>query len=66
MTLDVMDYINRHMISSVQNFRSLGGLEASNSLTGVGSLIVSRASSKGSWMTFLIPEWSLIDFGRQE
>ena len=60
MTLDVMDYINRHMISSVQNFRSLGGLEASN------SLIVSRASSKGSWMTFLIPEWSLDDFGRQE
>ena len=66
MTLDVMDYINRHMISSVQNFRSLVGLEASNSLTGVGSLIVSRASSKGSWMTFLIPEWSLNDFGRQE
>ena len=66
MTLDVMDYINRHMISSVQNFRSLGGLEASNSLTGVESLIVSRASSKGSWMTFLIPECSLNDFGRQE
>ena len=66
MTLDVMDYINRHMISSVQNFRSLGRLEASNSLTGVGSLIVSRASSKGSWMTFLIPECSLNDFGRQE
>jgi len=66
MTLDVMDYINRHMISSVQKFRSLGGLEASNSLTGVGSLIVSRASSKGSWMTFLIPEWNLNDFGRQE
>ena len=66
MTLDVMDYINRHMISSVQNFRSLGGLEASNSITGVGSLKVSRASSKGSWMTFLIPECSLNDFGRQE
>ena len=62
MTLDVMDYINRHMISSVQNFRSLGGLEASNSLTGVGSLIVSRASSKESWMIFLIPDWSLDDF----
>ena len=66
MTLDVMDYINRHMISSVQNFRSLGGLEASNSLTGVGSLIVSRASSKEPWMTFSIPEWSLNDFGRHE
>ena len=66
MTLDVMDFISRHMISSVQNFRFLGGLEASNSLTGVGSLIVSRASSKGSWMTLLIPEWSLNAFGRQE
>ena len=66
MTLDVMDFISRHMISSVQNFRFLGGLEASNSLTCVGSLIVSRASSKGSWMTFLIPECSLNDFGRQE
>ena len=66
MTLDVMDFVSRHMISSVQNFRFLGGLEASNSLTGVGSLIVSRASSKGSWMTFLIPECSLNDFGRQE
>ena len=66
MTLDVMDYIDRHMISSVQNLRSLGELEASNSLTGVGSLIVSRASSKESWMTFLSPEWSLNDFGRQE
>ena len=63
MTLDVMDYINRHMISSVQNFRSLGGLEASNSLTGVGSLIVSRASSKESWITFLIFQWRLDDFG---
>ena len=31
MTLDVMDYIDRHMISSVQNLRSLGELEASNS-----------------------------------
>ena len=66
MTLDVMDYINRHMISSVQNFRSLGGLEASNSLTGVGSLIVSRASSKGSWRTFLIHEWRLDHLGRNE
>ena len=66
MTLDVMDFISRHMISSVQNFRFLGGLEASNSLTGVGSLIVSSASSKGSWMTFLIPECILNDFGRQE
>ena len=66
MTLDVMDFISRHMFSYVQNFRFLGGLEASNSLTGVGSLIVSRASSKEPWMTFLISEWSLNDLGRQE
>ena len=48
MTLDVMDYINRHMISSVQNFRSLGGLEASNSLTGVGSLISLQSVLQGA------------------
>ena len=41
MTLDVLDYLDRHKISSVQNFRSLGGLEVSNSLTGVGTELVS-------------------------
>ena len=60
MTLDVMDFISRHMISSVQNFRPLGAMEEDF------LLCVSRASSKESWRTFLIPKWYLDDFGRQE
>ena len=37
MTLDVMEYLDEHRISPVQNFRALGGLEAYNSLTGIGT-----------------------------
>ena len=60
MTLDLKNDIYKREGSSVQNFRPLGALEEDI------LLCVSRASSKESWRTFLIPEWCPDDFGRQE
>ena len=60
MTMDIKNDMYKHEGSSVQNFRPLGALEEDILLD------FSRASSKESWRTFLIPEWSLDDFGCQE
>ena len=56
MTLDVRTDMVKCQGSSVQNFRPLGALEEDILLD------FSRASSKESWRTFLIPEWCLDDF----
>ena len=60
MTMDIKNDMYKHEGSSVQNFRPLGALEEDILLD------FSRASSKESWWTFLIPEWSLDGFGCQE
>ena len=60
MTMDIKNDMYKYYGNSVQHFRPLGALEE-DLLLGV-----SRASSKESWRTFLIPEWNLDDFGCQE
>ena len=50
--LGMVGDLDDHKIGSVQNFRPLGGLEASSSLTGVGSelgtfSVLSRVASHG-------------------
>ena len=60
MTLVVRNYIYKYQGSSVQNFRPIGALEEDILIW------VSRASSKESWRIFLIPEWIIDDYGRQE
>ena len=58
--MDVKNDMYKHSGGSVQNFRPLGVPDEDF------LLFVSKVSSKESWRTFLIPEWSLDDFGRQK
>ena len=46
MTLNVINEMYKRLESSAQNFRSLGGLEVSNSLTGVGTQGVREKGGK--------------------
>ena len=46
MTLNVSNEMYKRLESSAQNFRSLGGLEVSNSLTGVGTSGVREKGGK--------------------
>ena len=57
MTLDVRNDLDKHQRKSVQNITYFDILEKDN------LLCVSRASSKESWITFLISQWRLDDFG---
>ena len=46
MTLNVINEMYKRLESSAQNFRSLGGLEVSNSLTSVGTQGVREKGGK--------------------